>query len=88
MLYIERGGRGVATFPAFDDEDRARLAIGVLARWIAGMPRSAGIQRIDGEPPAQSDRAQLFIDAGFVAGYRGLTYRAPRPEAMAGARGR
>ena len=42
-------------------------------------PRAA-IERIDGEPAAESPRAPAFARAGFVPGYRGLTYRPPRAE--------
>jgi ATP-dependent Lhr-like helicase len=87
-LYIERGAKGLVTFPAFDDEAVRDLAIGALAAWLAKLPRASGIQRIDGQPAGQSAWAAMFAAAGFVVGYRGLVYRQPRPEAMAGARGR
>jgi ATP-dependent helicase Lhr and Lhr-like helicase len=86
LIYLERGGRSVVTLPAFDGE-QAPLAIAALsgiARDATG--RGLNIERIDGEPAADSPHAAAFRAAGFATGYRGLTYRAPR-EALAGARG-
>ncbi|MEO9255956.1 MAG: DEAD/DEAH box helicase, partial [Tepidiformaceae bacterium] len=86
LLYLERGGRSVVTLPAFDG-DHTSLAIAALstvAHDTAG--RGLNIERIDGEPAADSPHAQAFRAAGFASGYRGLTYRAPR-EAFVGARG-
>ncbi|HEY5475501.1 MAG TPA: DEAD/DEAH box helicase [Tepidiformaceae bacterium] len=88
VLYVERGEKGLVTFPAFDDEVVGRLTVDALAAWLGKLPRTPGIQRIDGQPAAQSDATARFTAAGFVVGYRGLVYRQPRPEAMAGARGR
>ncbi len=88
VLYIERGAKGLVTFVAFHDEAMGRIAVGALAAWLTELPRAPGIQRIDGQPAGQSELAALFTTAGFVVGYRGLVYRQPRPEAMAGARGR
>jgi len=80
VLYVERGGRGLSTFPAADDPGRAALALGALARLTGdGRLRELVIGRVDGEPvgPAHPWRARL-VAAGFVPGYRGLALRPPR----------
>jgi ATP-dependent Lhr-like helicase len=84
LLYLERGGRSLVTLPAFDGEHarRAIAALTTVAHDTAG--RGLNIERIDGEPAADSPHAAAFRDAGFASGYRGLTYRAPR-EVLAGA---
>ncbi|MCI0547538.1 MAG: DEAD/DEAH box helicase, partial [Candidatus Rokubacteria bacterium] len=90
VLYLDRGGRSVVTLPAFEESPpsaaggagagSAALAINALT----GIGEEAGgrgitIDRIDGAPATQSPRASRFIAAGFVSGFRGLTYRpAPR----------
>jgi ATP-dependent Lhr-like helicase len=88
VLYVERGGRGISTFPAFDTEEAAVPAIASLAEWLDGLSRAPGIERIDGEPAGQSPRAAPFFAAGFAAGYRGLTRRPKPREGLTGARGR
>ncbi len=87
VLYVERGGRAVVTLLAFDDERLASLAIGALAEARGAGKTPFSLERIDGAPAPASPRSAAFVAAGFVAGYRGLTYRAPRPEAaLAGRR--
>jgi ATP-dependent Lhr-like helicase len=72
VLYIERGGRAVVTFPAFDTE-RSVLAVAALAAAAAASDRPRPLERIDSLPPDQSPHLVRFLDAGFVRGYRGLT---------------
>jgi ATP-dependent Lhr-like helicase len=81
VLYLERGGRGVLTFPAFDDDAVARLGIEAIREDFTAAARRS-IDRIDGEPATASPALRLFAEAGFAPGYRGLTYRAPRPERL------
>ena len=82
VLYIERGGKGVVTLPAFDDEKTASLAAGALAGLAAPGGRPQTVERIDGEPTSQSPRRAPFISAGFEPGFKGLTYRAPHREGI------
>jgi ATP-dependent Lhr-like helicase len=89
VLYLERGGRGVVTLPSFADEPRAALAIDALADLAGRLPgRALALERIDGLAAGVSPLAAFFERAGFVSGYKGLTYRPARREALAGARGR
>jgi ATP-dependent Lhr-like helicase len=88
MLYLDRGGRGLATFPLVEGETRMPLAIGALATHMAtSQRRSLTIERVDGAPVADAPLGTLLRAAGFVPGYKGLTFRVQRSEA-AGARGR
>jgi hypothetical protein len=48
----------------------------VLIDRHGGEGRGLTIERIDGEAAADSPRRTTLVDAEFVAGYRGLTYRA------------
>lgn len=88
VLYLDRGGRGVVTLPAFDEKQAAALATGALvslAEETGG--RGLTLDRIDGEQPLQSPHLQRFIAAGFVTGFHGLTYRPAPRGVLAGARG-
>ena len=74
VLYVERGGKGVSTLPAFDDRDTAIAALqALMARDPAKVGRPVAIERIDGLPASESPALPLFGEAGFVMGYRGLT---------------
>ena len=87
VLYADRGGHGIVTLPAFDDETTAARAIAALVQVTSTERVGFSIERIDGGPAAGSPRSVAFVAAGFVAGYKGLTYRPPRPEAaLAGRR--
>jgi len=86
-LYVERGGRGLQTFPSFDAPPLLALAIDALATLAARRPRQTlTIERIDGLPAADSPAAQLFAEHGFATGYRGLTYRWHAPGDASNAR--
>ena len=75
-LYIERGAKGLATLPALESEDVAGLAAEALTSLAQRRPKGTlTIERIDGEPAADSPFAAALFEAGFVAGYRGLVYR-------------
>ncbi len=83
-LYLERGGRGLTTFPAFESELVAEAAVAAVAsRAREAGPRTPAVERIDGVRAADSSLAPLFLAAGFVAGYRGLTSRPARREELA-----
>ena len=84
-LYVERGGRSVVTFPAF--EPSSALVVTALGRSQLSDGRGLTIERIDGQPAGLAAARSVFEGAGFVSGYRGLTYRPPK-EALASARRR
>ena len=50
---------------------------GMLAVGVAQQPLVV-IRKVDGEDVASAPTRQLLLDAGFVAGYRGLTLRGAR----------
>jgi len=71
-LFLDRGGRSVATFPAFEGAT-GDIAIAALFKDAASQDRARPIERVDGEPVADSPCVGRFLAAGFVRGYRGLT---------------
>jgi len=76
VLYLDRGGRGVTTLPAFDVDATRKLALGELLQMVDRLGgRGLTIERIDGLQTGESPVADAFLVAGFSAGYRGLTYR-------------
>jgi len=80
VLYVERGGKGLTTFPAADDPERAALALAALGGLLGeGRLRELVLSRVDGAPlgPEHPWRARL-VDAGFVPGYRGMALRPRR----------
>ena len=80
VLYLERGGRGLATFPAAAEPGLALLALGALRDLLGdGRLRELVLSRIDGQPvgPGTAWRVRL-AEAGFVPGYRGMALRATR----------
>lgn len=87
-LFVERGGRGLHTTSTFRAENVATRALDALLALAPRMPRGAlNVQRVDGLPVNESELARCLIDAGFVPGYKGLTYReGPRRLAGAGRR--
>ncbi len=79
-LYLERGGSTLQTLPASDDHDIALAATGALQALIAdGRVRELVVRKVDGEDVAASPFRPVLLEAGFVAGYRGLVLRAARP---------
>jgi ATP-dependent Lhr-like helicase len=77
VLYLERGGTSLQTLPASDEAENGDLALRALAALVAdGRMRELVISKVDGESIAGSLWRQRLIDAGFVAGYRGLALRA------------
>ena len=79
-LYLERGGSTLQTLPAADDP-----AVGLVgARALGGLlgdgrARELVIRKVDGDDVAVSPFRAVLLEAGFVAGYRGLALRPPRP---------
>jgi ATP-dependent Lhr-like helicase len=79
-LYLERGGSALQLLPAADDPAVALVAARALGALIAdGRVRELVIRKVDGGDVATSSFRPLLLDAGFVAGYRGLVLRADRP---------
>jgi ATP-dependent Lhr-like helicase len=79
-VYVERGGSSILTLPALDDPDVARPAFGCLRELIrptpgGGRARELVVSKVDGQPVGGSPWRQALLDAGFVAGYRGLVLR-------------
>jgi ATP-dependent helicase Lhr and Lhr-like helicase len=78
-LYLERGGSTLQTFPAADDPEVATAAVAGLARLVtSGRLKELVIRKVDGGPIETSPARGRLLDAGFVAGYRGLTLRGAR----------
>jgi ATP-dependent Lhr-like helicase len=76
-LFLERGGRSLAPFPAADDRTVAGLALRSLGALVAdGRSRELLVARVDGEPVGASPWRPALLEAGFVPGYRGLALRA------------
>ena len=79
-LYLERGGSALQTLPASDDRDVALAAARALRGLITdGRARELLVRKVDGEDVATSPFRSALLEAGFVAGYRGLALRADRP---------
>jgi ATP-dependent Lhr-like helicase len=71
--YIERGGRSMATFAATEaGQGWIEAMIDIVKD---GRLRSLEIAKIDGQPAHESSFAEHLEARGFVAGYRGLTFR-------------
>jgi ATP-dependent Lhr-like helicase len=86
VLYVDRGGTSIATFPAGDTPDVLDAGLRALQALVAdGRAREVVLARVDGEPVATSPRRDALLAAGFVAGYRGLVLRpaATTPERLA-----
>ena len=77
VLYVERGGRGIALLV---DPGDARIAQAFAALAAFGTdPRrrvKLGLERVDGEPVVGSRWEPLLVEAGFRAGPRKLTLSA------------
>ena len=71
--YLDRGGRGLLTFPAAAEDDRWIDALAAIVK--DGRARSLELQKIDGEPAIPSTLAPRLRAVGFVDGYRGLVLR-------------
>ena len=77
-LYVERGGSGLLTLPAFDDPETASVAVAALRGLVDdGRLRELVVRKVDGEPVAGSTHRDVLLSGGFSAGYRGLVMRPP-----------
>ena len=74
VLWIERGGKRLVTFPAADDEATLHVALRGLAK-VAETRRgkTLRIESIDGEPARTSRFSQALRAADFGGDIRGLT---------------
>ncbi len=76
VIYLERGGRGLLTFPT-TDERALSAAVETLAAWVLGdRRRRAGIERVDGAPVFGSPLEAPLAAAGFRNDLRGMVLRA------------
>jgi len=79
-LYLERGGATLQTLAAADDPAVAVTAARAFRALVMdGRTRELVIRKVDGEDVAASPFRPLLLEAGFVAGYRGLALRPDRP---------
>jgi ATP-dependent Lhr-like helicase len=79
VIYLERGGRSLQTFPAFAAPAAAAAAVAALASLVAdGRLRSLQVERVDGLPVSESKARDALSGAGFRPGYRGWVLR-PTP---------
>ena len=76
-LYVERGGRGLLTLPAFSAPEVAAPAVGALRRLLApaGPLREIRLERVDRVPPAESMLAEPLRAIGFRPSYRSWLLR-------------
>ena len=70
VVFVERGGRSLWTFPAAADHPEWPAAL--AQRVEEGRVRSHEVQTVDGEPVRTSPCAEALRAAGFADGYRGL----------------
>ena len=76
VLYLDRGGSSLQTLPAFDDPELAAAACNALRNLLRdGRVRELVVTKIDGLAVGDSPHRAALLDAGFVAGYRGLVLR-------------
>ncbi len=76
VLYLERGGKGLATLVEPDDP-RLEPAFGALAEHVQrGRLKRIALERVDGEPVVGSPWEARLIELGFRAGPRKLTLSA------------
>ena len=81
-VYVERGGKSLVSFPDFRERSEAlcdpRWVEGIKELLTKGMVRTLEIAKIDGQTAAQSPLYDVLTGNGFVRGYKGLTWVAPR----------
>ena len=76
VVYLERSGKGLVTLVA-EDDSRLHPALEALADDVrAGRVRRIGIERVNGEPIADSPLAAVLIELGFRQSPRALTLSA------------
>jgi ATP-dependent Lhr-like helicase len=76
VLYVERGGKGIATL-ADPDDPRLEPAFTALVAFVtAGRGAKLSLEKVDGEPVVGSRWGPLLLELGFRAGPRKLTLSA------------
>jgi len=78
-LYVERGGRGLLTLPAFGEPEVGQAALSALPGLVAagGPMRELRLERVDRLPPAESPLAEGLRAIGFRPTYRSWLLRRP-----------
>lgn len=71
VVYLERGGRRVLSFPAAQDHPDWPVALASMV--TDGRVRRLIIERVDDDPAGASPAADALRDAGFSDGYKGMT---------------
>jgi ATP-dependent Lhr-like helicase len=86
VIYLERGGRGLVTFPAADDAGLLASALAALRMLVVdGRMRELVGRRVDGEPVVPGGPwADRLAAGGFSAGYRGMVLRGRVPAGRTG----
>jgi ATP-dependent Lhr-like helicase len=86
VIYLERGGRGLVTFPAADDAGLLASALAALRMLVVdGRMRELVVRRVDGEPVVPGGPwADRLAAGGFSAGYRGMVLRGRVPAGRTG----
>jgi len=76
VVYVERGGRGLA-FLVDADDPRLRPSLAALAAFVTSdRSRRLSLERVDGEAVVGSAWEALLVEMGFRAGPRKLTLSA------------
>jgi ATP-dependent Lhr-like helicase len=76
VLYVEKGGRGIATLVEAADP-RLYSAFEALAGFVTGgRGRKLSLERVDGRPVVGSPLEAMLIELGFRAGPSKLTLSA------------
>ncbi len=76
VLYVEKGGRGIATLVDYGDP-RLVASFEALAQFVTGgRGRKLSLERVDGEPVVGSPLESLLVEVGFRAGPSKLTLSA------------
>ena len=78
----------MVTLPVFDEPEMAEAVVVAVAVNEPSGGRGLTFERIDAIEASKSPHAEVFVEAGFVAAYRGLTYRPAPAREGAVARGR
>ena len=72
VVYIERGGKSLITFPAAETSSAWAEA---LAEAVAAGRTRLEIITIDGQPAGRSTITKTLEGAGFTRGYRGWSWQ-------------
>ena len=81
-VYVERGGKSMVSFPALRDNAEVltdpRWVEGLKDLLRNGMVRDLEIAKIDGASASESPLYEVMTQHGFIRGYKGLSWTAPR----------